>query len=77
MKDDSSSKKDSKRDFWSAILNLENSNQKEEISIELLEESQSSKVQMEPIEMTLHGLLSETSALVLDDLCQGKEEGIS
>ena len=71
MKDDSSSRKGSKRDFLSAISNLENSNPKEEISIELLEESQSSKVQMEPKEMTFHGLLSETSALELDDLCKG------
>ena len=58
MKDDSSSRKGSKRDFLSAISNLENSNQKEEISIELLEESQSSKVQMEQEEMSFRGLLS-------------------
>ena len=76
MKDDSSSRKGSKRDFFSAISNLENSSPPEEILIELEEEGQSSEVQMEPSEMTLHNLLDEISALEQDDLCKGKEEGI-
>ena len=70
MKDDSSSK----RDFFSAISNLENSSPPEEILIKLKEEGQSSEVQMEPSE--IHNLLDEISALEQDDLCKGKEEGI-